>query len=81
MVSGATGLTGKPAPKHAAPDNSREHVPARTHHQPTEEISALAKLKRHRTATLTHAQVCTLTSRIHFKTQYYFTLSSFRSVC
>lgn len=55
MVSGATGLTGKPAPKHAAPDNSREHVPARTHHQPTEEISALAKLKRHRTATLTHA--------------------------
>ena len=66
MVYGAIGPAGQLVRKHAAQDNRRElaHVP--TPHQLTVEDNALDKLKRQRTATLSHAQVCSDVTQVCF---------------
>lgn len=58
MDNGTPGLSGQPARRHVAKESKREPAHAQTHHQLMEESIVLAKLKRHRDATLSHAQVC-----------------------
>jgi len=57
MVNGTPGLSGQPARRHVAKESKRELAHAQTHHQLMEESIVLAKLKRHRDATLSHAQI------------------------
>ena len=58
MVSGAVGQNGQAAQKLAAKESNRELAHAQTHQQLTEENNALGMRRRHRTVTLSRAQVC-----------------------